>query len=123
LLLLAILALGAAAPGDPEWREFDRRPRGWGETPSEYDAARIERRGARMRVWIRYEFLLSGLPDIRTVRRVELDCIRRRSADMETVMSGGGYPGPHRRRFYRRLTPIAAGSVEEALARAVCPAG
>jgi hypothetical protein len=127
LLLLTAFALGAAALGDPDWREFDRRQRGWGETPSEYDAARIERRGARIRVWIRYEFMLSGLPDIRTTRRVEIDCARRRSADMAVVISGGTYGdsggGPYRRRFYRRLTPVAAGSVEEALARAVCPAG
>lgn len=123
MLLLAALALGAAATAEPDWRAFDRRPRGWGETPTEYDAARVERRGARMRVWIRYTVMLSGPPDIRTVRRVEIDCARRRSADMEIVASGGGYPSPHRRRFHRRLTPIAAGSVEAALARAVCPAG
>jgi len=123
MLFLAILALSTAAPGEDDWREFDRRQRGWGETPTEYDAARIERRGQRIRIWIRYEFMLSGLPDVRTLRRIELDCARRRSADMEVVISGGAYPGPHRRRFFRRLTPIAAGSEEDALAKAVCPTG
>jgi hypothetical protein len=133
MLVLAALALSAAVPAEAEWRIFDRRARGVGETPTEYDAARVVRRGARVRAWIRYEILLSGLPDIRTRERVEIDCARHRSRTLETVRGPapqmleseeGLYslhgPRPQSRRRHERLAPIAAGSVEDALARRLC---
>jgi hypothetical protein len=134
MLLLAAMALSAATPVEAEWRIFDRRVRGLSETPTEYDAAGVERRrGAWVRVWIRYAFERSGRPDIRTRARIEIDCARRRSRTLETVEGPVPYmlesdeglytlhgPRPQRRRFHGRLAPIAAGSVDEALARRLC---
>ena len=127
MLLLALIALNAAALDEPDWREFDRRPRGWGETPAFYDAARIERREARVRTWIRYRVMLSGLPDPQIEAHVEIDCARQASRTLESVTTDGANTfagrGPLRQRFHRRLRPIAAGSVEAALARLVCAQG
>lgn len=127
MLFLALIALNAAAPDAPDWREFERRRRGWGETPTLYDAARIERRGTRVRTWIRYRIMLSGLPDPQFEMRVEIDCARHRSRTLEGITTDGigSFAGrsPLRQRFYPRLRPIAAGSEEEALARLVCTPG
>jgi len=125
MLLLPLIALNAAVLDEPDWREFDRRPRGWGETPTFYDAARIERREARVRMWIRYRIMLSGLPDPRIEARIEIDCAGQRSRTLESITSdgAGSFAGPLRQRFHRRLRPIAAGSVEAALARRVCAQG
>ena len=71
--------------------------------------------------------MLSGLPSIPSEIRLEIDCARRRSRVLETVavpmyaMRGSG--APRHRRLYHRLAPIAAGSVDEALARRLCEEG
>lgn len=136
MLLLAALALSAAPAVEAEWRIFDRRVRGLGETPTEYDAAGVERRRMRVRAWIRYSFERSGRSDIRTRARIEIDCARSRSRTLETIEGPAPYmleseeglytlhgPRPQRRRLHQRPAPIAAGSVEEALARELCRDG
>ena len=80
-----------------------------------------------MRVWIRYRVMLSGLPDPGTEIRIELDCLGRRSRVLANIdyfsASVVGDRQPRLRRHARaRMAPIAPGSVEEALARQVCPA-
>lgn len=133
-MLLLTIALIAAAPGNADWREFDRRLRGWSETPAFYDATHIERRGGNARMWVRYRVAMSGEPDVATRIRVEIDCARRRSRALEIVESrsdmieNDGLYVMHERRPVRRLLhaglrPIAARSLEDALARRVCPRG
>jgi hypothetical protein len=133
-MLLLALALSAAAPG-AGWHEFDRRRRGAGETPAYYAADRVRRRGGRAEVWIRYDVLRSGRPDLRTSARVEIDCARRRSrtltvieSEMPRIVDSDGarmleIPQPQLSRPGRRAAPIAAGSVDEALARRLCGGG
>lgn len=134
MLLLAAMALGAAPP-DAGWSEFDRRRRGAGETPAYYAADRVQRRGGRAQVWIRYHVIRSGLPDLHTSARVEIDCARRRSrtltiieSETPRIVDSGGVrrleiPPPQLHRTGQRLAPIATGSVDEALARRLCGDG
>jgi len=124
LLFLAALALEAAAPGGPDWREFDRRRQGWAESPTEYDAAGLRRRGGMIQVRYRYTIHTSGVPNYLVVVRVVLDCARRQARLVE-ILRYGGIPGrePRRARPATGYGPIEAGSMEEALARAVCRAG
>jgi hypothetical protein len=125
MLLLAAMALSAAAPGNADWREFDRRRHGWAEEPAEYDAAGVTRRGERVRY--RYTTFTSGVPDYRTVTRIEIDCPRRRTRVLESLIYGGIYQlsgrEPYRDRRRPRPAPIEAGSMEDALARRLCAEG
>jgi hypothetical protein len=125
LLSLAFLALAAAAaPAATDWREFDRRRRGVAETPAYYEAEGVRRRGGKVRAWISYEGRLSGLPDPRRVELVELDCARRRGRVLKAMdyrRIHDGRDTRYRLRPARRWTPLAAGSLEEALARHLCP--
>ena len=117
-MLLAAIALGAAAAAAPDWREFDRRQRGWVESPAFYDAASLERRGNRVRVWIFHEVALSGLPSPRMRDRVEADCTTRETRILEQYRDQGPLSD-----HSRRATPFAEvedGSTSEALLRAVC---
>jgi hypothetical protein len=126
LLLLAVLALGAAAPGEADWREFDRRQSGWGESPFEYDAAGLTRRGGIVRARYRYTLHTSGVPNYHLVVRVAIDCAARRARPVEILHYGGIYRltrrEPRRERPAAGYQAIEAGSIEEALARAVCSA-
>ena len=126
--MLSILSLAAAAlqPAGPSaWIEFDRRPSGWAPSPYEYDSGSVRRRGARVRATYRYTIFTSGVPNYRYRIRIEIDCARRRARAVEVLLYGGIYEmggtQPRRERTPTLATPIAPGSVAEALARRLCP--
>jgi hypothetical protein len=115
VLFLSIMTLAAAlpAPGEGDWRAFDRRRRGVVVAPAHYDAASIERSGGRVRVRVRERLYLSGLPDWDWLAPIEIDCARRESRVLD--------PRRRRRAPPARMAPIEAGSMVDALAREVCP--
>ena len=122
--MLFILAIAAAAIEPTGWVEFDRRAAGTAESPYEYDAGSIRREGAWLRVVYRYKFLLSGLPDPRYRVGIEINCGRHRARVYEHLSYSG--LDPHGVRPFRAQVPtiatrIAPGSVEESLARRLCP--
>jgi hypothetical protein len=126
MLLAVPLTLAVAPPAATDWREFDRRQRGVAETPAYYEANGVRRRGGKVRAWISYEGRLSGLPDPRRVELVELDCGRRRGR----VLKAMDYRRLHHLRDTRyrlrpshRWAPLAADSLEAALARHLCLGG
>ena len=126
--MLFILSIGALAIQSAEvgWIEFDRRPSGWAVSPYEYEAASLVRRKHRLRVRYRFTTFTSGVPDYHWVIRVEIDCTRRRARDYQRLLYGGIYSmsgtAPYRDRVPTIARPISPGSVEEALARRLCPA-
>ena len=128
-MLLLLSAIAAAAPEPPPrgaWVEFDRRPAGWDNSPYEYDSGSLRRAGTRVRVTYRYKFFYSGLPDPEYRVGIELDCARRRAFVYEhLIYSDLNRPRtrPGRLRTPTIATRIAPGSIEESLARRLCPAG
>jgi hypothetical protein len=125
MLLLATMALGAAVPADEDWREFERRDRGWSETPTYYDAAHVKRRGDIVRVEYRYVSPTSGVPDYLIYTRVEFACASRHVRILRVLYYGGIYMlsrrEPYRAEHRIRYAPIAAGSEDDVLARLLCP--
>ena|SRR5690242_17025722 len=120
-----LLLLSLAAAVSPSWVEFDRRPAGWADSPYEYDTASVRRDGRRVRATYRYKFFLSGLPDPHYRVGIELDCARRRARVYEHL-AWHGLPGrrdPSRLAVPTIATRIPPGSVEESLARRLCPEG
>ena len=122
--MLSLIA--AAAPEPSAWIEFDRRPAGWAQSPYEYDPANVRRDGPRVRVTYRYKFFYSGLPDPEYRVGIELDCARRRARVYEHLADYGmnlpRWRRPHRRPNLPTIaTRIAPGSIEESLARRLCP--
>jgi hypothetical protein len=126
MLLLALTALSAPAVPEPGWREFDRRQQGWAESPALYDAARMTSRHGIVRVQYRYVIHTSGVPNYEVFTRVAFDCVQHRVRLVEVLYFGGIYMltgrQPHRIRPRAGYLPIEAGSLEDALARQVCPA-
>jgi hypothetical protein len=126
MLLLALSALGAQAVPGPGWREFDRRRQGWAESPALYDARGMTSRHGIVRVQYRYTVHTSGVPNYEVFTRVALDCARRRVRFVEVLHYGGIYElagrEPHRTHPRAGYVAIEAGSLEDALARRVCPA-
>jgi len=117
--LLAMLALQAAVALSPRWMEFDRRRRGWSETPAYFDAASVEQGGGgRVRVWVVWENRLSGLPDPQISSRLEIDCGRRRVRTLARFVVQGSQrfrsPRPS------RSAAIERGSEADVLARRLC---
>jgi hypothetical protein len=126
MLLLALSALSAQAVPGPGWREFDRRQQGWAESPALYDEAGMTSRDGIVRVQYRYVFHTSGVPEYEVFTRVALDCARRwvRVVEIDEqggppLRSGGQAPPIRPRAGY---VPIEVGSLQDALARRVCPA-
>jgi hypothetical protein len=124
-LIVASTLLLAAAGSGADWRPFDLRKRGWGESPAYYDAASLERReGGRVRVRVFWTFHYSGLPDQRSRERLEIDCRQGRSRRIggiiEAVPPRAGPRGVLRR---TRFAPIMPDSLDEALRPIVCPPG
>ena len=121
LLMLWTFAAGAMPP---VWVEFDRRPSGVAESPYEYDKANLRHDARRVRVTYRYAVLYSGIPDSSYRIRIEIDCARNRARVTRRQVHDG--IDRRTRRYPLRLptptiaTPIAPGSIEEALARRVC---
>jgi hypothetical protein len=120
LLLLSLLA----AAGPSGWVEFDRRVSGFGESPFEYDAGSVRRRGTRVRVRYRYTLHTSGVIPYSNRIGVEIDCVRRTSRDFSTTMVGGwfvrGQLAVRQLPPVMRATPIAPGSPPDLLARRLC---
>jgi hypothetical protein len=126
LFLLPALALGAASPPPARgaWVEFDRRPAGWADSPFEFDSGRVRRAGDRVRAVYRYKFFYSGLPDPEYRVGIEIHCLRRRAFVYEhLVYSDLNRPPnrPVRLRTQTIATRIAPGSIEDSLARHLCP--
>jgi hypothetical protein len=123
-MLLLLSTIAAAAP--PAWVEFDRRPAGWQDSPFEYDQSSVRRMGQRVRTTYRHKTFLSGVPDPEFRVGIEIDCARRRTRVYRSdVLNLTVRTAPPSRRrtapASQAPTPIAPGSVEEALARRLCP--
>ena len=125
-MLLVFLA-AAASPPPPQgaWVEFDRRPAGWDVSPFEYDSGSIRRHGPRVRVTYRHKFFLSGLPDPAFRVGIEINCVRRRARVYQSLtyqlFDRRRGDRPYRAATPTIATPIAPGSIEDSLARRVCP--
>ena len=125
LLLISALAAAPAPPAQGAWVEFDRRPAGWDNSPYEYDSGSVRRAGARVRATYRHKFFYSGLPDPEYRVSIELDCARRRAfVYRHLVFSDLNRPRsrPQRLRTPTIATRIVPGSIEDSLARRLCPA-
>ena len=124
-LLVMALAAVAPPPAQGTWIEFDRRPAGVDQSPYEYDSGSVRRDGGRVRVAYRHFFRYSGLPDPEYRVGIELDCARRRAFVYEYLAYDGltrPRNRPHRLRRPTIAPRIAPGSIEESLARRLCPA-
>lgn len=119
VLFVAALLVSIGWEESRDWRAFERRPTGVAESTYYYDAARVVRDGDRLRVWIRFEGHLSGLPDPRHLEHREIDCARRRSR----IIGGSVDDGLRRPRLLQRqdrTKPIAPASTDAALADLLC---
>jgi hypothetical protein len=88
-----------------------------------YDAARIERRSGRVKVWVSYTNHYFGRNDSTAHARLEIDCVRRLSHRLEVIEFNYDL-GPNasgRTRLRELPSPIEDGTATSALAAQVCP--
>jgi hypothetical protein len=125
LLLFVLAAAATPPPAQGAWVEFDRRPAGWDVSPFEYDSGSIRRDGPRVRVTYRHKFFLSGLPDPAFRVGIEINCVRRRARVYRSLTYQPLDPRRGNRPYSAATptisTPIAPASIEDSLARHVCP--
>jgi|GEM_PF-6736697 len=122
MILLVLAAASLAATAASDWRPYAVGGFGFGESAIYYNAGRLERRAAIVRVWTRHSFHYSGRNPSEHHTRYEIDCGRRAARVLSTIdydfITYREQPRPRRRR--ESFAPIGRESNLAGLAERVC---
>jgi len=122
-MLVTVIAALAGAALQPAQEQRDWRGYGIvqsvGASVISFDASRLERTGASVRVWTQYDQHYSGRNSVSVEERAELDCAARTLRGLERVERDSGQR-ERRRTLSEPARPIAAGSNPAFLAERLC---